>query len=62
MVHFYSAVYTTEKFYSTVDESHLDNVAKVGNMLLKGAGAETTDLFLTFSADLESNKDVASQQ
>jgi integrase len=48
----HSSIETTERFYSQVDESHLDNVAKVADMLFDKAGAEKTDLFLTFSPDL----------
>lgn len=58
----HSNIETTEKFYSTVDESQLANAARMSDELLNKAGAETTDLFLTFSADLEGIKDVVSPE
>jgi len=59
----HSSIDTTEKFYSTVDDDHFDKATETMNDLLKTepkkAGAEKTDLFLTFSGDFGPNQDVA---
>lgn len=52
----HSSIDTTEKFYSTVDEEHFDKATQTMNDLLEKAGAEKTDLFLTFSGDLGHNE------
>ncbi len=58
----HSSIDTTEKFYSTVDDDHFDKATSTMNDLLKTepekAGAEKTDLFLTFSGDSEHNQDI----
>jgi integrase len=65
----HSSITTTEKFYSTIDESHLDNAAKVTDELLNSAAnAETdrrnsaepdmTDRKMTFSPVQEAIQDV----
>ena len=57
----HSSIVTTQKFYSKVTDEHFDQAAKAADKRLKEAqkkaGAEMTDLFLTFSDDLEPNQD-----
>ena len=56
----HSSIDTTEKFYSTVDDDHYDKATETMNDLLKTepekAGAEKTDLFLTFSGNFGYNE------
>ena len=49
----HSSIDTTEKFYSTVDDDHFDKAKETMNDLLEKAGAEKTDLFLTFSGNFK---------
>lgn len=62
----HSSMETTEKFYSTVDDVHYDKAQKIMNDQLKTepkkAGAEKTDLKLTFSGDFGPNQDVQSPE
>jgi integrase len=57
----HSSIVTTQRFYSTVTDEHFDQAARAADKRLKEAqkkaGAETTDLFLTFSPDLGPNQD-----
>lgn len=51
----HSSIETTNEFYSTVDKSHREAAAKIGDKLL---GGNTSDLFLTFSGNSAENKAV----
>jgi integrase len=57
----HSSIVTTQRFYSKVTDEHFEQAAKSADKRLKEAqnkaGAETTDLFLTFSDVLEPNQD-----
>jgi integrase len=59
----HSSIVTTQRFYSKVTDEHFDQAAKAADKRLKEAqkkaGAETTDLFLTFSDVLERNQDAS---
>jgi integrase len=55
----HSSIDTTEKFYSTVDNDHFEKAKETMNDLLEKAGAEKTDLLLTFSGDSEKNQSEA---
>jgi len=58
----HSSIDTTEKFYSTVDDDHFDKAKETMNDLLEKAGAEKTDLFLTFSGNFEKNQSEAEKR
>jgi integrase len=53
---------TTEKYYSTIDESRLNEISKAVDKRIDDAKITTTDLLMTFSGNLGSNKDTGSQE